>query len=217
MRFPSVLAALGLALSLAGCGEDGVRPTPEGAPELPDVADDPDPGDAGSCRLPTGPCDDDLDCDDGCFCNGLEVCDAGRCARADVGPCEDDLECTDHECLEEADLCFPVPIDDRCSDGDACNGREVCDPSLGCTPGEPPVCNDEDPCTVDSCAPALGCVYGERDLDGDGYVDAGCGGRDCDDSPITGADVAPGAAEVCDNGRDDDCDGAEDGDDPDCA
>jgi len=46
---------------------------------------------------------------------------------------------------------------------------------------------------------AAGCV----DVDGDGQLDAGCGGDDCDDAD---ADVYLGAPELC-NGVDDDCDG----------
>ncbi|MCK6530435.1 putative metal-binding motif-containing protein [Myxococcota bacterium] len=45
-----------------------------------------------------------------------------------------------------------------------------------------------------------------QDADGDGYVDEGYGGTDCDDAD--GA-IHPGAAEVC-NGFDDDCDGVTD-------
>lgn len=46
------------------------------------------------------------------------------------------------------------------------------------------------------------------DVDGDGYYHiAGCGPVDCDDAdPL----VSPGAAEVCGNGKDDDCNGATD-------
>jgi len=43
------------------------------------------------------------------------------------------------------------------------------------------------------------------DYDGDGYLDASCGGDDCDDSD---AGVNPGATETACTGGDDDCDGA---------
>jgi hypothetical protein len=42
------------------------------------------------------------------------------------------------------------------------------------------------------------------DADGDGYESVSCGGDDCDDHL---ASVHPGATEVCNNRRDDDCDG----------
>jgi hypothetical protein len=59
-------------------------------------------------------------------------------------------------------------------------------------------------------APPGGC---DDDADGDGFISRDCGGDDCDDGDFL---VNPGAAEVCDNAVDDDCDGAVDGDDPDC-
>jgi len=56
------------------------------------------------------------------------------------------------------------------------------------------------------------------DFDGDGYFDAACGGTDCDDDDPA---VNPGVIESvdvgnCVNGKDDDCDGTTDLDDPDC-
>ncbi len=53
-------------------------------------------------------------------------------------------------------------------------------------------------------------AYELTDLDGDGWFSF----EDCDDSD---PDVNPGAHEVCDNGIDDDCDGAIDSDDLECA
>ncbi len=46
------------------------------------------------------------------------------------------------------------------------------------------------------------------DADGDGYLSMAAGGDDCDDADPT---VHPGAVEVCDNGKDDDCDGTANG------
>jgi RHS repeat-associated protein len=42
-----------------------------------------------------------------------------------------------------------------CDDGNACNGVETCDES-GTHPGTPPVLDDGNPCTTDSCDPATG-------------------------------------------------------------
>jgi hypothetical protein len=49
------------------------------------------------------------------------------------------------------------------------------------------------------------CITRTRDLDGDGAIDASCGGTDCDDSRF---DVRPGAPEKCGDGLDNNCDGA---------
>ena len=75
------------------------------------------------------------------------------------------------------------------------------------------VCDDQDPCTVDSCVMG-GCVFtsGRVDADGDGVFATGTSadpkaplgcGKDCDDSE---PGIFPGAAELCD-GIDNDCNG----------
>jgi hypothetical protein len=164
------------------------------------------------------PCTGPESCDDGCFCNGVEVCTAGSCA-AGADPCTDTVECTLASCLEETDTCFEAPQHEMCSDGDACNGMEVCDPDplvAGCRSSAPLYCNDESACTIDSCDPAIGCVYRVRDLDGDGFTDGRCGGDDCDDDPRTGRNVHPGSVEICDNRIDDDCNGYRDYNDAAC-
>jgi hypothetical protein len=51
------------------------------------------------------------------------------------------------------------------------------------------------------------------DADGDGAYDVACGGDDCHDDDAT---IGPAAEEICDDGIDNDCDGATDGDDPSC-
>ncbi len=69
-------------------------------------------------------------------------------------------------------------------------------------------CDDGDDCTVDSCdESADACVHEPRDDDGDGYASELCGGDDCDD---TDADVSPGATEICEGSRDENCDGVVD-------
>jgi len=155
------------------------------------------------------PCASADECDDGCFCNGSELCVDAACT-AGGDPCPDDVECTEDVCLEETDQCFHEPLHAMCADEDACNGYEVCDLVVGCRPASPLYCNDENACTVDSCDSEMGCVHTPRDLDGDGFVDGRCGGDDCDDDPRSGANIYPGAVEVCDNRRDDDCDGLRD-------
>jgi hypothetical protein len=199
---------------------------PDAFLELPDSDIRPDAGDGGRadrCSMPGGtigePCAMPTDCDDGCFCNGLEACISGTC-QAGSGPCVEDMHaCTTITCNEATDRC-PVTTDDSmCSNGDACDGTEVCAPggaSGGCRSAPSLVCNDESSCTIDSCDRATGCVYTQRDLDRDGFIAGSCGGDDCDDDPRYGTMIFPGASEVCDNRRDDDCDGTRDYNDTDC-
>lgn len=52
------------------------------------------------------------------------------------------------------------------------------------------------------CIVGGGCV----DVDRDGYMDAACGGKDCND---TNPNINPGEAEICGDGTDQDCTGAD--------
>lgn len=155
-------------------------------------------------------CDDDRDCDDGLFCNGLERCSPGAAGAGEDGcvagraPCAGTLGCDEAE-----DQCVPCAID---RDGDGalapeCGGNDCDDSDPDRFPGNTEVCDaaghDED------CDPT---TFGDVDEDGDGAISAACCdassgrpicGTDCDDDA---AGVRPGLPEVC-NAIDDDCDG----------
>jgi len=104
--------------------------------------------------VPEQNCSSDLDCDDQSVCT-VDACNAGVCV---------------HEAI-------------TCSDGDACNGEETCDPGSGCAPGTPPVCDDGDVCNgIESCDAGSGCVPGAP-LDCDD-ADVCNGGETCD--PLLG-------------------------------
>lgn len=144
--------------------------------------------------------------------------------RADVdptlgGPCLDDRQCDDGAACT-ADRCDPAlgrcrfePDHTQCADDVYCDGVEVCEPSRGCVEGEPVSCSDDQTCTIDTCVEAdRSCRHTERDADGDGDPVWNCGdGGDCNDLEPS---VSSLRAEVCDNGRDDDCD--QEADETDC-
>jgi hypothetical protein len=96
-------------------------------------------------------------CDDGVFCDGLELCDPQLGCQA-TGPvnCDDGLSCTADACDEAQKMCTHAPNDAACSDGLNCNGQEKCDPNgqgpSGCKAGTPIPCgSDGIACTVDAC------------------------------------------------------------------
>jgi hypothetical protein len=118
--------------------------------------------------------------------------------------------------------CAPCVVDDDCDDSTVCNGIEPC---LGgfCQPGTPPVCDDDNVCTDDSCDNASGCLnINNTDPCDDGLycsendvcATGTCGGtaRDCssaDDQCNQGvcddnidaclADPAPKQGQACDD------------------
>ncbi len=177
----SWFAALLVASSLGGCGDDG------GSPD-------------GSLL-----CTADSQCDDGVYCNGMERCVPGAGASplgcvAGVRPCEGVGACLEIEDRCDADCETPD------GDGDGvervgCGGADCDDEDDSRFPGNPEICDAEG--VDEDCDPA---TTGARDRDRDGYLDASCSdgiGLDCNDLD---ASISPASTEAC-NGVDDDCDG----------
>jgi hypothetical protein len=103
-------------------------------------------------------CTMDSDCDDGIYCNGMETCSDGLCAKGLPVQCpeSDEVECTDDVCDEGTHTCVMVPNDTRCDDGEFCNGQEYCDGTLGCQAESEIVCPADDvSCTTEACAEEL--------------------------------------------------------------
>jgi formylglycine-generating enzyme required for sulfatase activity len=189
------------------------------------------------------PCDDGLYCttDDRCKggvclggqrdCSGLsDACNVGFCdedqdacqgsAKADGSACDDGMYCTEHdrclagECRGDARDCSAYE--------DACN-TAVCDEQNQRCAVQPVAdgnaCDDGDACTTgDRCLQGQ-CRGDPKDDDGDGFVDAACGGLDCNDGEIA---VNPDSAEgprgeaSCSDGLDNDCRRGADDVDPAC-
>ncbi len=94
--------------------------------------------------------DDTNSCDDGLFCNGPEICSGGTC-QTGADPCDDGVACTTDSCDESTDTCTHLPQASLCSDGQFCNGVEICDVLTGCQSGPAVDCDDTVSCTVDVC------------------------------------------------------------------
>ncbi len=126
-------------------------------------------------------CTTNQDCDDNKPCT-IDTCIASGCVntpgnsgtvcRAATGSCD-----AAETCDGTSDAC-PVdtllPNGTTCEDGDACNGSETCQAGV-CTAGTPMTCNDNSPCTVDSCSGGA-CVFSPGNVGATCRVSAG----DCD-------------------------------------
>jgi hypothetical protein len=89
----------------------------------------------------------------------------------------DGIACTVNDrCEGPGGQCRGVPKDTLCDDGNPCT-VDTCDATVGCV-HQPVVCADDDPCTVDSCDPASGqCIHDSTGCDC--HKDS-----DCDDDNV---------------------------------
>jgi len=200
-----------------------------------------DPGEF--CNPASGRCEEAV-CDDRVDNDGDREtdCEDDNC---NFQPCNDRIACTINDtCGGIGDpTCAGTPDNSQCADGIACT-RNPCRPNdpdadrRGCVfIPEHSRCDDGDPCTVDTCDLVQGCLHAPAreicndgvdndcdgltdcadddclvDADGDGHQAMPCGG-DCDDNDPK---VHPGRLENCFTPMDDDCDGRNNCQDPDC-
>ncbi len=158
----------------------------------------------------TGVCDEDADacvgdpltdgtpCSDGLFCTPTDQCIDGTCTGSGTIDCTGlDNQCNVGVCDEDEDGCAPAPANEggACSDGLFCTENETCTSGV-CGGGSAIDCGDGNSCTTDTCDDvANACVN--------------------TNVPIPGAEGPPGDA-TCSDGEDNDCDGLDDLNDPNC-
>ncbi len=95
-------------------------------------------------------------CDDGNPCTLGDTCTQGLCKPASALSCDDGNLCTTDSC-DPTLGCLNVANQAPCDDADACTLLDVC--AAGeCTSGATIDCDDDNPCTSDSCDSAAGCV-----------------------------------------------------------
>ncbi len=100
---------------------------------------------------------DQLGCDDGNACTGLDVCDKGKCVGLNGVQCNDDNPCTADTCDPAKGCVFQHNNGAACSDGDACTSGDICNGGK-CTVAQTTNCDDGSACTKDTCDTNIGCV-----------------------------------------------------------
>lgn len=94
-------------------------------------------------------------CNDGDACSVGEACDGKTCKPLAQASCSDTNPCTDDGCSSTVG-CKITFNKAACTDGNSCTTGDTCGKGA-CVPGTVAVCDDSNPCTVDSCDKALGC------------------------------------------------------------
>ena len=116
------------------------------------------PADPGQCNV-------DADCPAPSDpCAGPSACVAHLC-QAGGSPEPDETFCNDGNASTPYDVCrsgvcrgFACGVDAQCSDGDACDGSELC-VANACAAGTPPACpTDSGPCFASYCDASAGCA-----------------------------------------------------------
>ncbi|MSQ83687.1 MAG: hypothetical protein EXR77_12515 [Myxococcales bacterium] len=78
------------------------------------------------------------------------------CVQGVKSSCDDSNVCTDDAC-DAAKGCQKTNNTASCTDNSVCTVSDVCK-NAACLPGATTVCDDANPCTVDSCDAASGCI-----------------------------------------------------------
>ncbi|MCO4760778.1 MAG: hypothetical protein KC502_04695, partial [Myxococcales bacterium] len=188
------------------------------------VCDDKNPCTTDKCDIKTGACGftpNTSSCDDGNKCTETDVCKAGKCGgKAKV--CNDNNPCTDDACQAADGKCASKakPNGTDCDDGSVCSEADVC--ANGTCGGKAIKCDDNNPCTNDSCDKVKGCQTApntkacndddpctEGDICGKGACQPGSKKKACkddnvctDDTCIKGKGCAfPTNTATCDDGN----------------
>ena len=103
----------------------------------------------------------DAPCSDYDECTAGDRCVPGGCEGTPMS-CDDGDACTAEVCIPHRGCRYELRSGASCDDGDACTENDRCR-SFGCR-GDDIACNDQDPCTDDSCDPVTGCTYAPNTL-----------------------------------------------------
>ena len=106
------------------------------------------------------PVDLNTQCNDQNGCTNGDACNANGVCVGSGGPdCDDGDPCTKNGCQNDA--CYHTelePVGTPCLNPNKCLVNAACTAQGECTSAEEKNCDDNNPCTADSCDPEIGCV-----------------------------------------------------------
>ncbi|MCA9523537.1 MAG: hypothetical protein KC609_21325 [Myxococcales bacterium] len=101
--------------------------------------------------------DDTNSCANDSVCTKNERCEGGTCVVDHIN-CDGGNPCKVYSC-DPKKGCQETLREGPCEDGDLCNGTEMCVNGT-CMPAVAPTdCDDDNPCTKDSCDSKVGCIH----------------------------------------------------------
>ena len=98
-------------------------------------------------------------CDDGSLCTENDGCVAGHACNGTPKNCDDGKDCTTDSCDLASGCSNTVDMLNLCSDGNACTAQDACAKSGECVGAKVVICDDSNPCTIDTCDPKSGCKF----------------------------------------------------------
>ena len=167
------------------------------------ACDDGQPCSDDSCDPATGckHAQNSASCDDGDACTTADTCAGGTCSGGPALACNDGNPCTDDSCSESKG-CIAGANTATCDDGNACTTKDTCSGGK-CGKGVAKSCDDNNPCSDDSCDEVKGCVSAANSAvcsDGNACTagDA-CKSGACTSGPaLACVDVNPCTMDFCD-------------------
>ncbi|MBM4343583.1 MAG: hypothetical protein FJ100_09430 [Deltaproteobacteria bacterium] len=129
---------------------------------------------SGACATKLRP--DGAACNDGKPCTGGDACAKGLCIGKPS--CDDGNACTADACGSDGNCAFAGQPSGNCDDGDKCTTGDTCAAGSCAGAAVLSLCDDHNPCTIDTCDKAAGCKHASAS-DGSPCDDAlGCNGTD---------------------------------------
>ena len=142
----------------------------------------------------------DGECTDGNACTTGDACLAGKCVPTGNLKCDDANPCTTDACAFDVGCVASNADGLPCDDGQKCSAQDAC--VGGKCLGLLTDCNDNNPCTDDTCVDGTGCVHLANEVTcSDGNVctlNDACGDSVCKGVALVCNDNNPCTAEGCD-------------------